>query len=579
MSSSRASDVDLIEPYGGKLQDLVVEQDFVEELEARAKTLPSIQLSLRALCDLELLVSGAFSPLDRFMGQADYSRVLGEMRLSSGHLFPIPITLPIPIDIGVELGKEVTLRDSRNELLAVMRVDEAYAWDPDELGQSVFGTTDPRHPLVAEMQGWGRLNITGELRAIRLPRHLDFKELRRTPTETRKQLAELRNSDVVAFQTRNPLHRGHEEILHRAIKQVGGTLLLHPAVGMTRPGDVDHYTRVRTYTAVAANYFDPDEVVLSLLQLAMRMAGPREALWHAIIRRNYGANHLVVGRDHASPGLDSKGNPFYAPYSAKELTMNHAAELGITIVPAEELFCVESEDAFLSKSELSAGATALPISGSKLRQDFLAAGVEFPNWYLRPEVAAILRESYPRRHLQGFCLWFTGLSGAGKSTTAEILTEQLLERGRRVTLLDGDVVRTHLSRGLGFSKDDRDANVRRIGFVASAIVRHGGTVICSAVSPYRATRNDVRNVVGADQFVEIFVDTPLEVCEARDKKGLYAKARRGEIIGFTGIDDPYERPENPEIVIHTVDTGPEDNAEEIIEYLRGRGLIREPDGA
>jgi sulfate adenylyltransferase len=196
-----------------------------------------------------------------------------------------------------------------------------------------------------------------------------------------------------------------------------------------------------------------------------------------------------------------------------------------------------------------------------------------PASYSQPEVAHLLADTYLPRHHQGVCIWFTGLSGSGKSTTAEMLTWLLLDHGRRVTVLDGDVVRTHLSKGLGFSKTDRDINVRRIGFVASELVSHGGVVICAVVSPYRAARNDVRNMVGNDNFVEVYVNTPLEVCELRDVKGFYAKARRGQLKGFTGIDDPYELPDHPEIILDTVSYTPQENARFILDYLVKRGHI------
>jgi len=345
-------------------------------------------------------------------------------------------------------------------------------------------------------------------------------------------------------------------------------------VGLTKPGDVDHFTRVRTYKALAARYYDPDRILLALLPLAMRLAGPREALWHALIRRNYGANHLIVGRDHAGPGLDSTGKPFYGPYDAQELVSQYEGELGVKMVPFRQLVYLPDEERYEEVSRIPAETRTADISGTQVRDDYLNNGRLLPEWFTRPEVAEILAESYPPRHKQGVCIWFTGLSGAGKSTTAEVLTQLLLEHGRQVTLLDGDVVRTHLSKGLGFSKEDRDTNIRRIGYVASEIVRHGGTVICAAVSPYRATRNDVRSMAGKDHFVEVFVDTPLEVCEARDFKGLYAKARRGELKGFTGIDDPYEEPLHPEIRLDTVDRSAEDNARAIVNYLAGQGFLR-----
>ncbi|MCS6843121.1 MAG: bifunctional sulfate adenylyltransferase/adenylylsulfate kinase [Caldilineales bacterium] len=564
----------LIPPYGGKLVDLLVPAEAREDLKAHASALPSLQVSDRVVCDLELLAVGGFSPLDRFMGQADYQRVLDEMRLTSGHIFPIPVTLPVDPSPAIRLDADIALRNAKNELLAVMTIEEIYPWDLAEVAQKVFGTQDLRHPLVAEMHRWGKLNISGRLQVLQVPRHYDFRELRLTPAQTRARLAQMGRRNVVAFQTRNPLHRVHEELTKRATEEVDGVLLLHPVVGMTKPGDVDHYTRVRTYMALAGRYYAPDRILLALLPLAMRLAGPREALWHAVIRRNYGANHLIVGRDHAGPGKDSTGKPFYGPYDAQELVARYSDELGVKMIPFRQLVYLPDEDRYEDITKVPPNVRTADISGTEVREMYLNNGRKLPEWFTRPEVAEILSESYPPRHKQGVCIWFTGLSGAGKSTTAEVLTHLLLQHGRQVTVLDGDVVRTHLSKGLGFSKEDRDINIRRIGFVAAEIVRHGGTVVCAAVSPYRATRNDVRAMVGSDHFVEVYVNTPLEVCEQRDYKGMYAKARRGEITGFTGIDDPYEPPENPEIELDTVHHTPEENAQIIINYLIDRGLIR-----
>jgi len=552
----------LIAPYTSPLVDLLE-----AELAKYAATLPSIQISPRSQCDLELLATGAFTPLDRFMSQRDYERVVAEMRLANGVLFPMPITLPV--DDLPPLHHDVALRSQKNEILAVMTVEEVYGWDPDEAALRVFGTSDRRHPLVAEMDRWGKLNVSGKLRVLQLPTPADFRELRRTPAEVRALLDERGHSNVVAFQTRNPMHRAHEELTKRAIAAVDGVLLLHPSVGMTKPGDVDHYTRVRTYKALTEHHYDKDRVVLSLLPLAMRMAGPREALWHAIIRRNFGANHFIVGRDHASPGAG-----FYGPYDAQELVAKHSDEIGVTMVPFHELVYVADEDRYEEASNIPSGATTRSISGTQVRDEFLGKGIPLPSWFTRPEVAAILGESYPPRHRQGVCVWFTGLSGAGKSTTAEILSVLMLEHGRQSTMLDGDVVRTHLSKGLGFSKEDRDTNILRIGFVAAEIARHGGVALCAAVSPYRATRDQVRALVGAEHFVEVFVDTPLDVCESRDAKGMYAAARRGAIKNFTGIDDPYEAPANPEVTLDTTNATAEENARRIVDVLRERGFVR-----
>jgi sulfate adenylyltransferase len=563
----------LIEPYGGPLVDLLVtDRDEYEDLRAVAAASPSFQISERAMCDLELLATGGFSPLSGFMGHRDFASVLHTMRLADGAVFPIPVTLPLDSVPGLSVGKTIALRAPANDLLAVMDVQELYEWSFEESCDLVARTRDSKHPLVTEMKRWGRVNAAGNLRVLQLPKHYDFESLRLTPRETRRRLGIMKRPNIVAFQTRNPMHRVHEELTRRAIEQVDGALLLHPAVGMTKPGDVDHYTRVRTYQALSDAY-DPARFLLALLPLAMRLAGPREALWHAIIRRNYGANFLIIGRDHASPGSDSKGRAFYDPYAAQELVEKHQSETGVRVIPFREFVFLPSEGRYEEVSNVSPGTPTASISGTQVRDEYLNAGRLLPAWFTRPEVARILAQAYPPKRQQGFCIWFTGLSGSGKTTTAEVLRTLLLERGRQITLLDGDVVRTTLSSGLGFSREDRDANIRRIGFVAAEIVRHRGIVICAAVSPYRSTREEVRSLVGSDQFFEVFVDTPLEVCEQRDVKGMYAKARRGEIHGFTGIDDPYEPPLAPEITLETTSTTAEQNARRILQMIERLGFL------
>ncbi len=564
----------LITPYVGKLVNLISNEDEIPELKNLATKLNSVQISERSMCDFEMMSTGAFSPLDRFMNQADYQSVVETQRLSNGTLFPIPITLPINSTDGVKLDSQIAIRSPRNDLLAIMTVEEIYECDQRSDAKKIFGTDDTKHPMVAEMKTWGKYNISGQLQTIQTPGHNDFNLLRLTPEETRLRLEEFGYENVVAFQTRNPLHRVHEELTKRAAKSVDGVLLIHPVVGMTKPGDVDHYTRVRTYKALTDNYYDPDRVLLSLLPLAMRMGGPREAIWHAIIRRNYGANHLIVGRDHAGPGNDSKGNPFYGPYDAQESVLEHQTELGVKMVPFQMVVYLPEEDRYEEISKVNDSMKTASISGTQVRDDYLSIGKSLPTWFTRPEVSQILEQSFPPMHQQGVCLWFTGLSGAGKTATADIVTNMILEKGRRSTVLDGDVVRTHLSKGLGFSAEDRDTNIRRIGFVAAEIVRHGGIAICAAVSPYIATRNEVREIVGSDKFIEVYVATPLEVAESRDVKGMYAKARRGEIKGFTGIDDPYEEPINPEITLDTVKFSAEENAKRIVTELEKRGFFK-----
>jgi sulfate adenylyltransferase len=553
--------------------NLLVPEEEREDLRVKAASLPRIQLSARNVCDLELLATGGFSPLRSFMNRSDYDRVLEEMRLSSDVLFPLPVTLTVNKDAGIKLDTEMALADQHNNVLAVMNVEEIFEWERDREARLAYGTNDLRHPLVAEMNSWGDLCVSGQMRVLQLPRYYDFRTLRLSPIEVRERLATLGRRNVVAFQTRNPLHRAHEELTARAAREIDGALLLHPVVGLTKPGDIDHFTRVRSYQVLAERYYDPNRMMLALLPLAMRMAGPREALWHAIIRRNFGANHLIVGRDHASPGRDSKDRPFYGPYDAQELVAKHSDEVGVKPMPFSELLYIPEEDRYEESTRIPEGKRTASISGTEVRENYLQRGRALPSWFTRPEVASILAEAHPPRHQQGFCLWFTGLSGAGKSTTAEILTSRLLEHGRQVTVLDGDVVRTHLSKGLGFSKEDRDTNIRRIGFVAAEIARHGGGVICAAVSPYRATRNECRAMVGSDRFIEIFVDAPLNVCEERDVKGMYRLAREGKIKNFTGIDDPYDPPHNAEIVIDAVAHSAEENAELILAYLVGQGFV------
>jgi sulfate adenylyltransferase len=567
----------LISPYGGKLVNLLVSGEERDALITRSNQLPSFKISARALCDLELLATGGFSPLDRFMGKADYEHVLHDMHLMDGTLWPLPITLPVnPTELPA-VGEEVVLRNANNDLIAIMQIDEVFHWDPETESLLAYGTNDTRHPMVSEMVRWGKVCVSGPLKVINLPRYYDFASLRHTPAQVREQLAVLGYANVVAFQTRNPLHRIHEELTKRAASTVGGSLLIHPVVGLTKPGDIDHYTRVRIYKSLVDNYYDKNKTLLSLLPLAMRLAGPREALLHAIIRRNHGANHFIVGRDHAGPGKDSTGKPFYGPYDAQELMQKHENELGVKMVPFEELVYLPDNDIYVETKDVPIGAHVLNISGTQVRDDFLKKGRLLPEWFTRPETARILREMYPPRHQQGVCIWFTGLSGSGKSSTADVLVPLLMEYGKQVTVLDGDVIRTHLSKGLGYSKEDRDTNILRIGFVAGEIVRHGGVAICAAISPFRAARNEARKMVG-DNFVMVYMDTPIEICERRDSKGLYAKARRGELKGFTGVDDPYEPPIEPEITLYTVDISPENNARIIIDYLKEQGYLSTGEG-
>ena len=459
-------------------------------------------------------------------------------------------------------------------MLAALHVSEVWRADLELEAREVFGTTDDTHPGVSYvMNRTNPVYVAGELEGIQLPSHYDYRELRFTPKEVREQFARAGWRKVVAFQTRNPMHRAHFELTLRAAREVEASLLVHPVVGMTKPGDVDHYTRVRCYRAIMSSY-PHGTAMLSLLPLAMRMGGPREVLLHAIIRKNHGCTHLIVGRDHAGPGSDRSGRPFYGPYDAQEMLRAHEEELGVAMVPFRQMVYVEDLDTYVPEDEVPEGVRVLNISGTEQRRR-LNEGRDLPHWFTPPAVAEELRRSYPPRGRQGFTVFFTGLSGAGKSTIANVLQSKLLEiGGRPVTLLDGDIVRKHLSSELGFSHEHRDINIRRIGFVASEVTKNGGIALCAPIAPYDATRKAVRALVEkGGGFILVHVSTSLETCEARDRKGLYAKARAGIVKEFTGISDPYEPPDDSEVVIDTVDVSPEEAAQQIILHLEQEGYI------
>jgi sulfate adenylyltransferase len=565
------------EPHGGELKNLYLPPQAVEDEKFRARDLPSWDLSMRQLCDLELLLNGAFSPLEGFMGADDYNAVLANMRLADGVLWPIPITLDVTeaFAASVEPGVRIALRDPEGVLIATLDVDSKFSPNKKAEALAVFGSADEAHPAVHYLNNQANgVYLGGRLTGVEPPRHYDFKHLRDSPAQIRERFAKLGWRRVVAFQTRNPMHRAHQELTFRAAKEMEANLLIHPVVGMTKPGDVDHFTRVRCYEHLLSRY--PDQTTtLSLLPLAMRMAGPREALWHALIRKNYGCTHFIVGRDHAGPGVDSDGKPFYGPYDAQELMETFADELDITMVPFKNMVYVEDRAEYQPQDEVAEDTSVLQISGTELRRR-LQEGLEIPEWFSFPEVIAELRKTHPPRYRQGFTVFFTGLSGAGKSTIANALMAKLLELGgRQITLLDGDVVRKNLSSELGFSKEHRDLNILRIGYVASEITKNGGIAICAPIAPYAATRRLVRELIDpVGGFIEIHVATPLEVCESRDRKGLYAKARAGLIKGFTGIDDPYEDPAEPEMRIDTTTLTPDLAAHRILIKLESMGYVR-----
>jgi len=572
-----ASTSHIVSPHGGELVDLTAQPERSQELKAHSREWPSWDLTPRQVCDLELLLSGGFSPLRGFMNRADYEGVCQNMRLSSGVLWPMPITLDVKEDFAKTLtpgSSKIALRDAEGVMLAVLHVEEVWQADRKAEAQSVFKTTSTVHPgvdyLLNKANPW---YVGGTLEGLQAPSHYDFRSLRLTPAELRNEFARLGWRRVVAFQTRNPMHRAHQELTFRAAKTVEANLLIHPSVGMTKPGDVDYFTRVRCYQLLLAKY-PPGTVKLSLLPLAMRMGGPREAIWHALIRKNHGVTHFIVGRDHAGPGNDADGKPFYGPYEAQELFKKHESDIGVTMVPFNMMVYLEDQDRYVPDNEVRNGSRVLNISGTELRRR-LNEGAEIPGWFTYPEVVHELRRSYPPRHRQGVTIFFTGLSGSGKSTIANVLLTKFLETGGRpVTLLDGDLVRKHLSSELGFSKEHRDINIRRIGYVASEITKNGGIAICAPIAPYDAVRKQVRSMIEPfGGFILVHIATSVETCEQRDRKGLYAKARAGIIKEFTGISDPYEQPKDAEVIIDTADLSPEEAAQEIILHLEREGFI------
>jgi sulfate adenylyltransferase len=566
----------LIEPHGGTLVDLVVEEDRARDLRKQSRDLVGWDLTPRQQCDLELLASGGFSPLRGFMLEREYAGVCRDMRLPNGSLWPIPVTLDVdePTARALDPGSALALRDSEGVLLGVLEVEDV--WRPDRVAEAeqVFGSSDRSHPGVAhlleDVNDWC---VGGRLEVVAPPLHYDFRGLRHTPAQLRKAFAEHGWRRVVAFQTRNPLHRAHLELTLRAALEADANLLVHPVVGMTKPGDVDHYTRVRCYQAVLPSY-PAGLAMLSLLPLAMRMAGPREALWHALIRRNHGVTHFVVGRDHAGPGSDAAGRPFYGPYEAQDLVRRYEDEIGVRIVPFRQMVYLADEDRYAPEDEVSAGTRTLQISGTEQRR-LLNRGMDLPEWFTPQPVATELRRSYPPRSTQGVTIFFTGLSGSGKSTIANALLVKLLEiGGRQVSLLDGDLVRRHLSSELGFSREHRDLNVQRIGFVAAEITKNGGYAICAPIAPYDATRKRVRSLVeSGGGFVLVHVATSLEVCEQRDRKGLYARARAGLVKEFTGISDPYEPPDDADLVLDTALLTVEEAVHEVLGHLEREGYL------
>ncbi len=562
-----------------RLQESRVQEipTYVEQYQFTAHELPSLTLTQRQGCDLELILNGGFAPLTGFMNKTDYLSVLQTMHLHDGSFWPMPITLDIDAALAEKIkpGEEMALRDAEGLLLAILQVEEVWEVDKQEEAQRVFDTVDEFHPGVAYLYHHvKKYYVGGNLLRISLPHHYDFQHLRYTPAELRNIFQQRGWEKIVAFQTRNPMHRAHQELTIRAIQQTGAHLLIHPVVGMTRPGDIEYYVRVRCYEHILKTY-PADTAFLSLLPLAMRMGGPREALWHALIRKNYGCTHFIVGRDHAGPGKNQAGVDFYQPYAAQELALRYQSVLGIEIIPFQEMVYSQKQAKYFSIDEFPKDEVPATISGTELRHR-LHENLDIPEWFSYPTVIEELRNAYPAKHKQGLTIFFTGLPSSGKSTLANALALKLREiTHREMTLLDGDIIRTHLSQGLGFSQEDREINITRVGFVAREVTKHGGIAICALVAPYLKARHLVREMIEeVGGFIEVYVSTPLSVCEIRDRKGLYRKAREGLIKQFTGVSDPFEIPLSPEIKIDTAHVEPEEVVELLIKQIKLLGYIK-----
>ena len=566
----------MIKPHGETLVSFHLSADEVSEYSELSNNISSLTLSLKQQCDLEMISNGAFSPLSTFNNQKDYEEILLKNKLSNGLVWPIPIVLDVPDQFLKSLDKNeyISLRNTEGFLLAILKVKEFWAPNKKEEANLVFKSNDLNHPGVDYLFNHTNNNyISGELVPIHENKYFDFTHLRKSPQEVRDFFRLNNWKDVIAFQTRNPMHRAHYELTKLAMDEHNSKLLIHPVIGMSKPGDIDHFTRVKCYQHII-KYYPENSVELSLINLAMRMAGPKEALWHAIIRKNYGCNRIIIGRDHAGPGVNAEGKPYYQPYDAQELIAQYQEELEIKMVPFKEMVFAKNKKTYLPLDKIEQDDPIEKLSGTQFKE-LLQQRTEIPTWYSFPEVIHELRKRFPKLHNQGLTVFFTGLSGAGKSTLANAIMYKLMEtEDRPITLLDGDIVRQHLSSELGFSKEDRDIHVKRIGYVASEITKHGGVAICAPIAPYSNTRKVVRNMIDeVGSFVEIHVATPLSVCEERDTKGLYKQARAGKILDFTGVSDPYEEPENPEITVDTSDITVEESSALILDKLRSLKLL------
>ncbi len=561
-------------------ESLLVHFRRVEELKQEALKYPTYSLNERQICDLELLLNRAFYPLNGFLKQEDYFSVLENERLVDGTVWPIPIYLDVPKHIAekVSIGDPLALLDSEGFLLAILHVEDKFRPDKRFEAEKIYGTSDEnKHPSVFSLYHEGNeYYLGGKIEGISLPIHYDFVELRKPPSEVHRFFSSMGWRNIIGFHTEKALHCAHKEMILRAAREVNASIFFNPVVGIPNPRDLDHFTMIRCYQAFV-NHFPKNIITLALLPFASRKAGPKEAILQAIIRKNYGCTHFLVAPDHADPYMHSSDNSklFYPMGEAQERVKSYEKEIGIKMVPLTPMVYWEEEGKYIPEDEVKKGMKVKRLSSSELRRR-LELDLEIPEWFSFKEVVEELRHTYPPRHKQGFTVFLTGLPGAGKSTIAKILYVKFMElRDRPVTLLDGDIVRKYLSSELDYSKEHREINVRRIGFVASEITKNGGIAICAPIAPYEESRRYNRELIGRyGGYIEVYVATPFEVCAQRDRKGMYEKAKKGIIRNFTGVDDPYIPPKNPEITIDTTELTPQEAAQQIILYLEENGYIR-----
>lgn len=558
-------------------ESLLVHFRRVEALRAESLDYKLIDLSSRQLCDLELLLNRGLFPLTGYLCRDDYTSVINKMTLVDGTVWPIPISLDVDEQTAgaLEKGQRVALNDQEGFLLAILTVEDIWKPDKKKEAVSVFGTDDPdTHPGVMHLyERVGSHYIGGRLEGVSLPVHYDFQHLRLSPSETVRIFTMNGWRKILGFHTDEYLHCAHREMVIKAAREAGAAIFLQPVADLSHPGNLDYYTQIRCYQAFT-DKFPANMIQLGLTPFASRKAGPKEALWQAIIRKNFGCSHFMVAEDHADPWAGKDGKELFYPYgAAQQMVSDYSKETGISMVPQREMGYHQDLKKYVVLDKIGEEEVAT-ISSRELRRK-LIHGEDIPTWFSYPEVVDQLQCSFPPRSKQGFTIFMTGFSGSGKSTIAKVLLVKFMEMcDRPVTLLDGDIVRTNLSSELTFSKEHRNLNITRIGFVAGEITKNGGIALCAPIAPYTESRWANRELISRyGGYVEVYVSTPLEVCEQRDRKGLYAKARAGKVKGVTGVTDPYIPPTNPELTIDTSKVTPMEAVQEILLYLEDQGYI------